>query len=153
MSLRTELLKAVWYAFTSLDTEKSGKVSKSQLKPLVKALDSHVRDSSHLIEICASLVVPDNAILVTLDVEALYTNIEHKQVDFLDLKVSIDRNRIATTLFQKRTATNNLLHFESFHPAHLRRGIPNGQFLRLRRNCTHTEDFRTESRQLTNRFR
>ncbi|XP_072279008.1 differentially expressed in FDCP 6 homolog isoform X5 [Pyxicephalus adspersus] len=32
MSLRTELLKSVWYAFTSLDTEKSGKVSKSQLK-------------------------------------------------------------------------------------------------------------------------
>ncbi|XP_069599301.1 uncharacterized protein [Ranitomeya imitator] len=250
------------------------------LQPLVKTLDSHVRDSSHLIELFQPLLVPDNVILVTLDVEALYTNIEHKQgmittsyflekhstgdrghdafilellrfvleknyfifdrtfykqasgtamgakcapsyanlfmgwweethvqklrsyslhvikwlrfiddiiiiwsgtsdelgafieelnnncwnikltttfstisVDFLDLRVSMDQNRIVTTLFRKQTATNNLLHFESFHPSHLRRGIPKGQFLRLRRNCTRTEDFCMEARQLTNRFR
>lgn len=30
--LRAELLKSIWYAFTALDVEKSGKVSKSQLK-------------------------------------------------------------------------------------------------------------------------
>ncbi|XP_063153671.1 differentially expressed in FDCP 6 homolog isoform X1 [Candoia aspera] len=34
MELRTELLKSIWYAFTALDAEKSGKVSKSQLKVL-----------------------------------------------------------------------------------------------------------------------
>lgn len=57
MSLRNELLKSVWYAFTSLDTEKSGKVSKSQLKVLSHnlytvlciphdpvALEDHFRD-------------------------------------------------------------------------------------------------------------
>lgn len=32
MELRAELLKSIWYAFTALDAEKSGKVSKSQLK-------------------------------------------------------------------------------------------------------------------------
>ncbi|XP_048467910.1 differentially expressed in FDCP 6 homolog isoform X2 [Rhincodon typus] len=32
MELRNELLKSIWYAFTALDVEKSGKVSKSQLK-------------------------------------------------------------------------------------------------------------------------
>ena len=32
MDLRSELLKSIWYAFTALDIEKSGKVSKSQLK-------------------------------------------------------------------------------------------------------------------------
>lgn len=32
MDLRAELLKSIWYAFTALDVEKSGKVSKSQLK-------------------------------------------------------------------------------------------------------------------------
>lgn len=32
MDLKTELLKSIWYAFTSLDVEKCGKVSKSQLK-------------------------------------------------------------------------------------------------------------------------
>ncbi|KAM9816020.1 switch-associated protein 70b [Syngnathus typhle] len=34
MSLRDELLKSIWHAFTSLDVDKSGKVSKSQLKVL-----------------------------------------------------------------------------------------------------------------------
>lgn len=32
MDLKAELLKSIWYAFTSLDVEKCGKVSKSQLK-------------------------------------------------------------------------------------------------------------------------
>ncbi|XP_069609793.1 uncharacterized protein [Ranitomeya imitator] len=83
----------------------------------------------------------------------LTTTFSTISVDFLDLRVSMDQNRIVTTLFRKQTATNNLLHFESFHPSHLRRGIPKGQFLRLRRNCTRTEDFCMEARQLTNRFR
>ncbi|KAJ8007170.1 hypothetical protein DPEC_G00114760 [Dallia pectoralis] len=34
MDLQSELLKSIWYAFTSLDVEKCGKVSKSQLKVL-----------------------------------------------------------------------------------------------------------------------
>lgn len=32
MTLRDELLKSIWHAFTALDVDKSGKVSKSQLK-------------------------------------------------------------------------------------------------------------------------
>lgn len=32
MGLRDELLKSIWHAFTALDVDKSGKVSKSQLK-------------------------------------------------------------------------------------------------------------------------
>ncbi|KAM7002820.1 switch-associated protein 70b [Tautogolabrus adspersus] len=34
MPLREELLKSIWHAFTALDVDKSGKVSKSQLKVL-----------------------------------------------------------------------------------------------------------------------
>ncbi|CAL8318844.1 unnamed protein product [Lota lota] len=34
MDLKSELLKSIWHAFTSLDVEKCGKVSKSQLKVL-----------------------------------------------------------------------------------------------------------------------
>ncbi|XP_010222052.1 PREDICTED: differentially expressed in FDCP 6 homolog [Tinamus guttatus] len=57
MELRAELLKSIWYAFTALDVEKSGKVSKSQLKVLSHnlytvlriphdpvALEEHFRD-------------------------------------------------------------------------------------------------------------
>ncbi|XP_069759320.1 differentially expressed in FDCP 6 homolog isoform X1 [Narcine bancroftii] len=34
MDLKSELLKSIWYAFTALDRDKSGKVAKSQLKVL-----------------------------------------------------------------------------------------------------------------------
>ncbi|XP_077408990.1 differentially expressed in FDCP 6 homolog [Vanacampus margaritifer] len=57
MDLRSELLKTIWYGFTALDLEKSGKVSKSQLKVLSHnlctvlriphdpvALEEHFRD-------------------------------------------------------------------------------------------------------------
>ncbi|XP_056304315.1 differentially expressed in FDCP 6 homolog [Danio aesculapii] len=43
MALRGALLKSIWYAFTSLDTEDSGKVSKSQLKVLSHNLHSVLR--------------------------------------------------------------------------------------------------------------
>ncbi|XP_036958820.1 differentially expressed in FDCP 6 homolog isoform X1 [Acanthopagrus latus] len=57
MDLRSELLKSIWYGFTALDLERSGKVSKSQLKVLSHnlctvlsiphdpvALEEHFRD-------------------------------------------------------------------------------------------------------------
>ncbi|XP_076857238.1 differentially expressed in FDCP 6 homolog [Brachyhypopomus gauderio] len=43
MEMRADLLKSIWYAFTSLDTEDSGKVSKSQLKVLSHNLYSVLR--------------------------------------------------------------------------------------------------------------
>ncbi|XP_038636664.1 differentially expressed in FDCP 6 homolog [Scyliorhinus canicula] len=59
MDLKSELLKSIWYAFTALDLEKSGKVSKSQLKVLShnlytvlniphdpSALEDHFRDDN-----------------------------------------------------------------------------------------------------------
>ncbi|XP_071984330.1 uncharacterized protein [Engystomops pustulosus] len=89
-----------------------------------------------------------------MDVESLYTNIIHEtEVDFLDLRITTRDGHIETTLYRKETATNNLLHYSSFHPQHLRDGIPIGQFLRLRRNCSSQEEFQRHCTDLTNRFR
>ncbi|XP_056386298.1 uncharacterized protein LOC130282273 [Hyla sarda] len=74
-------------------------------------------------------------------------------VDFLDLKLIRNGNQITTSLHRKETATNNVLHFGSFHPGHTRRGIPTGQFLRLRCNCSQMEDFKKHARDLTERLR
>lgn len=35
-------------------------------------------------------------------------------------------NWITTTLHRKETTTNSLLHFSSFHPYHLKKGVPTG---------------------------
>ncbi|XP_072007089.1 uncharacterized protein [Engystomops pustulosus] len=73
-------------------------------------------------------------------------------VDFLDISISYNHPTLTTSLFRKQTATNNLLHFSSFHPRHLKNGIPTGQFLRLKRNCSDQSDFRRHARELTHRF-
>ncbi|MEE6523881.1 hypothetical protein FKM82_022987 [Ascaphus truei] len=52
----------------------------------------------------------------------------------------------------KSTATNSLLLAQSQHPRSLVAGIPIGQYLRLRRNCSTIEEFTTQSKELRSRF-
>ncbi|XP_071988310.1 uncharacterized protein [Engystomops pustulosus] len=174
---------------------------------MVLQLESYIRDSMHLIEQLQDIEIHSDTLLVTMDVESLYTNIAHdiglkavayhlnKQVnsehdiiflwqgttgecldfieelntntinvkltpyisntsvEFLDLKVLTNKEKITTSLFRKKTATNNILHYNSFHPQHLKKGIPYSQMLRLKRNCSDPQDFKTEARELTNRLR
>ena len=48
------------------------------LSPIARNLDSFVRDSMHVISIVRDFSLPDNAILFSLDVTSLYTNIPHE---------------------------------------------------------------------------
>ncbi|XP_077155825.1 uncharacterized protein LOC143818374 isoform X2 [Ranitomeya variabilis] len=75
------------------------------------------------------------------------------ETTFLDLKIFPHEGRLATDLFRKPTATNALLDFSSFHPWHTKVGVPTGQFLRVRRNCTRDHDFSIQARDLSDRFR
>ncbi|CAJ0954784.1 unnamed protein product [Ranitomeya imitator] len=83
----------------------------------------------------------------------LTSHISRTSVEFLDLKVSLAGPNVVTTLYRKPTATNSLLHYSSFHPRHLKNGIPTGQFLRLKKKCSLISDFQDEARILTDRFR
>ena len=47
----------------------------SFIQPLVQKLPSYLRDSTHLINILRGLCLPEHAILASLDVTSLYTNI------------------------------------------------------------------------------
>lgn len=60
--------------------------------------------------------------------------------------------RIRST-YRKGTAANTFLKATSHHPKSLINGIPTGQFLRLRRNCSQELDYRTEVTQLYKCFR
>lgn len=59
---------------------------------------------------------------------------------------------IATNLYRKPTEGNYLLHVESAHPRHLIKGIPVGQYLHIRRNCTSIKVFKTQADALRERF-
>lgn len=64
----------------------------SFLKPRVQSLPSFVQDSQDMIKILQSVSLPQNpTLLVTLDVESLYTNIPHdggiQAIDFFSTRV------------------------------------------------------------------
>lgn len=48
------------------------------LNPLVRKLPSYLKDSSEFIKLITSTRIPQNSILVSVDVSSLYTNIPHK---------------------------------------------------------------------------
>ena len=62
-------------------------------------------------------------------------------VSFLDTQVHLDNN-IYTTLYVNPTDRNNYLPFDSAHPYHCKKGLPYGQFLRIRRICSNEDNYR-----------
>lgn len=81
---------------------------------------------------------------------SLTSTLSLEMVDFLDLKVRFHDGKITTCLLRKDHWQP--VTFNSFHLNHLKRGIPKGQFLRLRRNCLDDKDFREAAADLMERF-
>ncbi|CAJ0937639.1 unnamed protein product [Ranitomeya imitator] len=76
-----------------------------------------------------------------------------RSVDFLDLQIgALPEGDLVTSIYRKPTATNSLLHAESAHLPSTIKGIPVGQFLRVRRICSKDEDFHIQADDLTERF-
>ena len=62
---------------------------------------------------------------------------------FLDIKICRGENGdLQTELYVKATDRTRYLHKESDHPAHVKNGIAKGQARRLRRICSHDEDYK-----------
>lgn len=70
------------------------------------------------------------------------SHISDNKVSFLDTIITKEGNALATDLYTKPTDANNYLHYDSAHPPHCKKGIPYGQFLRIRRICSKPEDFK-----------
>ena len=59
--------------------------------------------------------------------------------------VKLENGKLVKDLYCKPTDRNNFLPFNSAHPYHCKKGLPYGQFLRLRRICSRDEDFLEQS--------
>ncbi|XP_069460848.1 uncharacterized protein [Ambystoma mexicanum] len=77
----------------------------------------------------------------------------NQSINFLDLTISVKENKLICSLFRKEPDRNTLLHYRSFHPNNLRNNLPFGQFLRLRRNCTELEQYKTNASVLQTKLR
>ena len=67
--------------------------------------------------------------------------ISETSISFLNIPVSINGNRLTTSVFHKLIDSHSYLLYSSFHPNHTKRSIPFSQFLRLRRLSSEDEDF------------
>ena len=56
--------------------------------------------------------------------------------------MSLENNRLETSLFVKPTNLNNYLLFDSAHPYDCKKRLPYGQFLQIRRICSNLQDFK-----------
>ena len=60
-------------------TEKISAFVVHTLKPLVQSLPSHVKDTAHFLNLLSTMMVPNDHIMMTIDVSSLYTNIPHNE--------------------------------------------------------------------------
>lgn len=72
---------------------------------------------------------------------------------FWDLTITLEENgSMRTCVYRKNTSTNSLLHWGSYHAVPLKWGIPIGQYLRAKRNCSDIMSCKEECDNLYRKF-
>ena len=75
------------------------------------------------------------------------------EISFLDTLVKRGHNdMLYTDLYTKPTDSHNYLRYDSAHPPHSKKGLPYGQFLRLKRICTNDKGFEKNAEKMKNDF-
>lgn len=65
-------------------------------------------------------------------------------VDYLDVRISIEKPNFRTKIFRKLAAQPYILPFNSSHPPHVMKNIPFSALLRAVRICSHIDDLAVE---------
>ena len=84
---------------------------------------------------------------------SLVWKIDDKSVDFLDLNISIEKDKIVTKTHFKNVDMNSYLSTDSCHFKPWLFNIPKGQLVRLRRNCTYESDYSLQADMIGLRFK
>jgi len=66
---------------------------------------------------------------------------DFEKIEFLDTISTIREGRIITDLYRKPTDKHMYVHIKSSHPTHVKKSIPYGQAIRIKRICTKEEDY------------
>jgi hypothetical protein len=61
-------------------------------------------------------------------------------VDYLDIRISVEKPNFRTKIFRKLAAQPYILPFNSLHPPHVMKNIPFSALLRAVRVCSHSEN-------------
>ena len=96
-------------------TERLSEFIDREINQYVPTIPSYIKDTNHLIEILKDLNLPDNAMLTTFDVSALYTNIPHQEGtdalrEFMSIRTSPQKAQMIEELAQI-VLTGNVFEF------------------------------------------
>lgn len=80
------------------------------------------------------------------------STISELELPFLDIKLSLNGDKLQTSVHNKEADTHNYLHYSSLHPDHCKGTIPYSQFLRLRRICSDNADFTNRATEMKEYF-
>ena len=79
--------------------------------------------------------------------------VSRSEIEFLDVMVKLGTDGyIETDLFEKPTDSKSYLHFSSDHPSHMKKAIPYGLGLRMKRICTREDDYKKHRGNLKGRL-
>ncbi|XP_053575130.1 uncharacterized protein LOC128664315 [Bombina bombina] len=84
----------------------------------------------------------------------LMGEVNSMSIKFLDLEITGDNvtGEINTTLYRKATSGNTTLEYNSCHPRHVIKGIPKGEYIRAKRNCSTEELYQEQAQIITTRL-
>uniref|UniRef100_A0A803K3M7 Reverse transcriptase domain-containing protein n=1 Tax=Xenopus tropicalis TaxID=8364 RepID=A0A803K3M7_XENTR len=74
------------------------------------------------------------------------------EINFLDVNIKLDGNKLVTGLYRKKMDRNNLLHIRSCHHPLTLKAIPKGQYIRARKIASNDSLYRDAANDLTKRF-
>ncbi|MEE6504516.1 hypothetical protein FKM82_005215 [Ascaphus truei] len=78
---------------------------------------------------------------------------DYHHLKYLDLLLYVDLSlKIHTDIFRKENSRKTYLRADSCHPRSLIKGIPKGQLMRVKHNCSKDEDVHRQSDDLQKRF-
>uniref|UniRef100_A0A8C5M9N9 Reverse transcriptase domain-containing protein n=1 Tax=Leptobrachium leishanense TaxID=445787 RepID=A0A8C5M9N9_9ANUR len=73
-------------------------------------------------------------------------------IDYLDLTIFSEGNKLYTKTYFKKVDTNSYIHRDSCHLRRWLEGIPKSQYLRIKRNCSKESDFNIQTDRLKTQF-
>lgn len=136
-------------AFMAQWEEKAVHNTPCQLELYKKFIDNILivwnRDRDSLEQFLTGLNQNDRNIILTWKIYA-------KQIQFLDLDISIENNQLITKTHFKEVTRNSYLPITSCHHKPWLFNIPKGQLIRIRRNCMKGSDFKTQADLIGKRF-
>ena len=112
------------------------------LQPTVENISSYERDTADFLQkLDKAKNIPNDCLLVTLDVKSLYTNIPNNEG--IKALIYIDKNNtLQKTLYRKPTDQQAYFHAPSDHTKSLKKSIPYSLALRIKIICSTLTEYK-----------